>query len=194
MRRRTAFVLALVLTAIPAQAVAGAGVGAPGGHCVYRLVPIGPGVEPGAVEAAIQEEGCYATLEDALSVGTGLDVDLADGVTVASLTQETLDASVGDGLVAAADVLLGTEYNEGNYFGASASYYASSGCANTTWEVSYVGNSWNDLFESGKGFGTCDRNRKFEHSDFGGRSILCTPNCSDYGQVRNRVSSLRWRN
>ena len=81
-----------------------------------------------------------------------------------------------------------------NYFGASASYYAPSGCGNTTWEVSYVGNSWNDLFESGKGFGTCDRNRKFEHSNFGGNSILCTPNCSDYGQVRNRVSSLRWRN
>jgi hypothetical protein len=158
---------------------------------VYRLVAIGPGTEPGAVDARLIDEGCYSSFEVALSVGTGTTVDLDTSVTAASLSEATLEGEVS---TSGADVLLGIEYNEFNYDGSSNSYYATSGCANTTWEVAYVGDTWNDRFESGKGFGACDRNRKFEHADFGGSALLCTPNCPDYGPLRNRVSSLRWRN
>jgi hypothetical protein len=91
-------------------------------------------------------------------------------------------------------VLIGTEYSETQYDGTSKSYFAAVTCSATvTWEVSYVGDTWNDRFESGKGFGGCNHNRKFAASQFGGASVLCTPNCTSYGSLNNLVSSLRWR-
>lgn len=179
---------ALAVPVLPATA------GEPGGHCVIRLVATGPGTTKGAVAADPVVESCHDTLEQALEAGLGTPLELDPTASPATLSEQDLAAASGDGIsTTSSDVLLGIEYNEYNYLGASASYYASSGCQNTTWEVAYVGNDWNDMFESGKGFGACDRNRKFEHSNFGGQSKLCTPNCSDYGYLRNRVSSLRWR-
>ena len=157
-------------------------------HCVARLVALGPATDDGVVTATLEDGGCFPTLEEALVAGTGGQVALPEGTSPAELTQPLLD----DALAGASDVLLGTEYDALNFGGASHSYFASSGCASTTWQVSNVGATWNDRFESGKGFGTCDRNRKFQHADFGGSVVLCTPNCGTYGTLRNQVTSLRW--
>jgi hypothetical protein len=157
-------------------------------HCVVHLVPLSPATDAGVVTATLDDGGCFATLEEALEAGTGGRVALPEGTSPGELTQPLLDASV----TAAADILLGTEYDNVNFGGASRSYFASSGCANMTWQVSNVGATWNDRFESGVGFGTCDHNRKFEHTNFGGSVVLCTPNCGTYGTLRNEVSSLRW--
>jgi hypothetical protein len=56
-----------------------------------------------------------------------------------------------------------------------------------------MGATWNDRYESGKGFSSCDHNKKFEHADYGGAVLTCTPNCSTYGVLRNEVSSLKWK-
>ena len=157
-------------------------------HCVAFLVPVAPESEAGVTTAAVEDGGCYTTLEEALEVGSGGLVALAAGTSPAELTQSLLDSAVS----AAADVLLGIEYDNTGFIGPSKSYFAASGCASTTWQVSNVGSNWNDRFESGVGFGTCDHNRKFEHADFGGSVVLCTPNCSTYGTLRNEVTSLRW--
>jgi hypothetical protein len=157
-------------------------------HCVAYLVPISPRSDEGVISATLEDGGCFPTLEEALEVGTGGQVALPDGTTPGELTQSLLDSAV----TAAADVLLGTEYDNTGFTPPSKSYFAASGCANTTWQVSNVGANWNDRFESGVGFGTCDHNRKFEHADFGGSVALCTPNCSTYGTLRNQVTSLRW--
>jgi hypothetical protein len=93
----------------------------------------------------------------------------------------------------AADTLIGTEWTDVNYESDSRSFYANNACAGVTWEVPYVGDRWNDNFESGKGFGGCDTNKKFGHVDFGGGVVTCTPNCGDYGTLRNEVSSLKWK-
>jgi hypothetical protein len=173
-----------MLLATPAEAV-------PQGedlHCVAFLVPIAPKSDEGVITATLEEGGCYPTLEAALDAGTGGRVALPGGTSAVELTQSLLDSAV----TAATGVLLGTEYDTTNFLGASKSYFASSGCASTTWQVSNVGATWNDRFESGKGFGTCDHNRKFEHADFGGAVVLCTPNCGTYGVLRDEVTSLRW--
>jgi hypothetical protein len=156
-------------------------------HCVAFLVPIASKTDDGVISAALEEGGCFPTFEAALEAGTGGPVDLPEGTSPAELTQSVLDASV-----TAASVLIGTEYESTGFAGISHNYFASSGCASTTWQVSNVGAALNDRFESGKGFGTCDHNRKFEHADFGGAVVLCTPNCSTYGSLRNEVTSLRW--
>jgi hypothetical protein len=140
------------------------------------------------ISADLVEGGCFRTFEAALEAGTGGELLLPEGTSPHDLTQSLLDAS----LVGASSVLLGTEYGSTNFAGASTNYFATSGCASTTWQVSNVGAAVNDTFESGKGFGTCDHNRKFEHQNFGGASVLCTPNCGTYGSLRNEVTSLRW--
>ena len=156
-------------------------------HCVVRLVAISE-TGDGIITAALEEAGCFATLEQALEAGTGGEVALPEGTTPNDLTQQVLD----DAVTAASDVVIGTEYDGTGFTGPSRTYSAASGCAGVTWQVSNVGATWNDRFESGKGFGTCDHNRKFEHADFGGAVLLCTPNCSTYGSLRDDVTSLRW--
>ena len=137
--------------------------------------------------ATLELIGCFATYEEAIEAGLGGSVTLVPGTTVDQLSDATLAQASGD-------VLIGTEWNLTNYGGESRSYFAPSTCsASLSWEVTYVTDAWNDWFSSGKGFGGCDRNRKFEGSNFGGASLLCTPNCSHYGSLSNEVSSLRWR-
>lgn len=158
-----------------------------GRHCIVRLVALSQ-TEDGVITAALEEGGCFPTFEQALEAGTGGQVALSEGISPGELTQSLLEDSV----TAASDVLIGTEYDSTSFLGASRNFFAASGCAGTTWQVANVGATWNDRFESGKGFGTCDHNRKFEHEDFGGAVVLCTPNCGTYGSLRNEVTSLRW--
>jgi hypothetical protein len=184
--RSVAFVgVSMILLLTPPAAAASYGEGQ---HCVVHLVPIAPKTDEGVISAVLEDGGCFPTLEEALEAGTGGQVALAAGTSPAELTQSVLDT----GVTAATDVLLGTEYDNLNFGGISHSYFASSGCASTTWQVANVGATWNDRFESGKGFGTCDHNRKFEHADFGGAVVLCTPNCGTYGALRDEITSLRW--
>ena len=61
-------------------------------------------------------------------------------------------------------------------------YFASSGCASTTWQVPNVGATWNDRFESGKGSATCDRQPEVPARGFRWVvRVACTPNCATYG-------------
>lgn len=156
-------------------------------HCIVRLVPLSSQPD-GTITAALEEGGCFPTFAQALEAGTGGEIALPEGISPGELTQSLLEDSV----TAASDVLIGTEYDNTGFTGQSRNFFAASGCTGTTWQVSNVGATWNDRFESGKGFGTCDHNRKFEHENFGGAVVLCTPNCMNYGSLRNEVTSLRW--
>jgi hypothetical protein len=188
--------IALVFATMPS--VAGAQTSTTS-HCATLLVPTGEtstspqGSE--TIEAELVEIGCYDTFEEAVETGSMGSVDLPAGTEPQDLTQATLDASIDGDVTAMSSVAIGTEWVQESYASSSNTYFASSTCTDsTTWQVSYVGNTYNDDFESGKGFGGCDRNRKFEHSNFDGDVLVCRPNCSDYGSLGNRVSSLRWRN
>jgi hypothetical protein len=185
MSRRVAFtsllaVLAWSLIAVPAH-------GRTGQHCAYRLVTI---ERHGRVNVAEPELiGCYSTFSESVSAGTGSEVQLDGSATPTSVTESALDTGTRAG-----DVLIGTEFNRDSFGGTSQDYFAPSTCSSTNiWDVNYVGDAWNDTFESGRGFGGCDHNKKFQHADFAGNVLTCTPNCSDYGSLSNQVSSLRWR-
>jgi hypothetical protein len=119
------------------------------------------------------DRGCYPSLSQALTAtGASLNGSAA-----------ALDATV----------VIGIEWDNTGYSGANTTYETSGGCTQSrSWVLGYVGDFWNDRFESGKGFSGCNRNKKFEHSQFGGAVLTCTPNCSGYGVLRNEVSSLKW--
>jgi hypothetical protein len=174
----------LALQALPAQGVGGR-------HCLFRLIPIGRGVAPHAIATRAELVGCYATYAEAISAGTAGAIRLPKGTTPRTVTDAMMTPRPG---VAMAAVVIGTEYDLVNYGGSSRSFSVATTCtASTTWETSYVGDAWNDMFASGRGFGGCDTNKKFVGSNFSGTSVTCTPDCTSYGAVSNLVSSLRWR-
>jgi hypothetical protein len=156
-------------------------------HCAFRLVPLeSDGV---ATDASLDLVGCFATYEQALEAGFEQAVDVGSDVTPQTLTDEVLPLPS-----ILTSVLIGTEYDGSGYTGGSSSYFATTTCTSTTtWQVANVGATWNDRFNSGKGFGGCDTNKKFQHENFGGSVRTCTPNCTDYGTLADEVTSLRWR-
>jgi hypothetical protein len=157
-----------------------------GRHCAVRLVPVSR--RGSVIEASPQLIGCFATLHDALEAGSDGSIQ-ADVSSPADLTDEMVQPQTLD-----TNVLIGTEFNHTSYGGDSTDYFAPTACAGTdVWEFNYVGDALNDTFSSGKGFGGCDHNKKFQDADFGGTVLTCTPNCSDYGSLSNQVSSLRYR-
>jgi hypothetical protein len=158
-----------------------------GQHCAFRLVPL---ESLGAVtNASLDLVGCFESYEKALEAGIGEGFEVGADLTPQSITDGDLPpATILTG------VLIGTEYDGSGFTGGSTSYFAITTCtAATTWQVANVGPEWNDRFQSGKGFGGCDTNRKYQHENFGGTVRTCTPNCSDYGALSNQVTSLRWR-
>jgi hypothetical protein len=173
-------VLAWSLLAVPAQ-------GRTGRHCVYRLITI---ERRGPVNVTEPELiGCYSTFSDALAEGSDGAIRVSSSMTPQRLTDRDLATGTRGDLV-----LIGTEFNLSGYGGASKSYVDTATCSDSNIvEMNYVGDAYNDTFSSGKGFGGCDHNKKFEHADFAGNVLTCTPNCSDYGALSNEVSSLRWR-
>lgn len=181
-RLRRALVLVGVLASIAQPARADVGQ-----HCAFRLVPLESlGV---MTDASLDLVGCFGTYEQALEAGIGEAIDLGSEVTPQTLTEEVLPPPT-----ILTSVLIGTEYDGSGFTGGSTSYFAATTCtAVTTWQVANVGPEWNDRFQSGKGFGGCDTNKKYQHENFGGTVRTCTPNCSDYGALNNQVTSLRWR-
>jgi hypothetical protein len=161
-----------------------------GNNCAYELDPVSYDAATHTVTADLVLVGCYDTFAEALAAGSAGAIQVSSSTAPAQLT----DAMVTDSAPTAGnDTLIGTEWTSVSFSGGSQSYFAPDACAGTVYAVSYVGDAWNDDFESGKGFGGCDANKKFQHSNFGGSVLTCTPNCGDYGVLRNEVSSLKWR-
>jgi hypothetical protein len=173
----------LCVAAVPASA-------APS-NCAVLLVP--SSVETsGAILATEVDLGCYPTYAAALAAGSSGAIDVPEGTTPASLTDAVLATNTI--ATATADVLVGTEFLGLSYGGTSKSYFATETCSiGVVWDVSDVGATWDNRFSSGKGFGGCDTNKKFENTNFGGAVLTCTPNCTNYGTLSNQVSSLRWK-
>ena len=171
------------VVAVPAHA-------SDGDDCVVLLQP-GPIDPSGAILATPVDLGCYPTYAKALAVGSSGAIDVPDATTPATLTDATLAADTDLTLVA--DVLIGTEWTGTGYAGSSKSYFAAVTCSTgIIWDLADLG-SWNNTFSSGKGFGGCDTNKKFQNVGFGGTVVTCTPNCTTYGSIAGSVSSLRWK-
>jgi hypothetical protein len=190
MRKSVQFAIAtlLVASSMFSSSPASAAVGR---HCAYRLIPIGA-ARGGVISARLDLVGCFATFSEALRAGSSGGIHVSADTSPASLTERQLrsqSTATGRG-----SVLIGTEYDLTLYAGGSSNYFAATTCTgSTTWQVPSIAAPWNDRFESGKGFGGCDTNKKFRNPNFGGTVVTCTPNCSNYGALNSQVSSLRWR-
>jgi hypothetical protein len=176
-------VLSLLLVGGPA-----ANAGSSGQHCAYRLVPESR-PRPHVISARPVLVGCFDTFSESIEAGSHGSVVLPR----TTAPQDLNDTLIAEHTVLRGRVIIGTEWNGSGFSGASKSFMAADTCAGTTYEFSYVGDDWNDRGQSGKGFGGCDTNKKFVHSNYGGDVLTCTPNCNDYGTLNNEVSSLRYK-
>ena len=109
---------ALIMSVVPAAAASS--------NCAVLLVP--GSVDPsGAILATEVDLGCYPTYAEALATGSGGAIDVPALTTPASLTDTVLAADTI--AIAAADVLIGTEFTGIGYGGSSKSYFASATCS-----------------------------------------------------------------
>jgi hypothetical protein len=159
-------------------------------HCVSRFVPLGA-ARHGVLRGIARSMGCFESFSAAIRAGSGGAVVLPSWVTAASLTDAILEAATIRPLRGSA--LVGTEYNALDYDGSSHNYFGPSTCQDEIIEFTNLPAGEDDVYESGKGFGGCDHNKKFVGPWLAGDSITCTPNCTGYGSLRNEVSSLRYR-
>jgi hypothetical protein len=121
-------------------------------------------------------------------------VILPAGITGAQLTQAELDAATTKSGVSPTSVVIGIDWDLTNYAGSNAVWTGSQSCTSVvSYDLPYVGDGWNDMTSSAKGYSGCNRYRHFEHSQFGGASILCSPNCATMEALNNLTSSEKFR-
>jgi len=148
-----------------------------------------------ATETEPVDVGCFETLGEALTAGSMRSLQPASGASPDvpdRSPRETLRYEIADAEDLEKTFLIGIEYDAVSYSGSTRSYYFDRACNGNPIEVN-VGDTWDDRFESGKAFSGCTSNKKFAGQDQNGDVHLCTPNCGNYDDLRNRVSSLRWK-
>lgn len=176
-----------VFTSQAAQAAA------PGLHCVASAYQ--PGDQALQAPATLR---CFDTLAASVQAATGGRVQLP--AEAQTLSQAQLDsgsqtkmstASTESASLAAASTVIGIEYADYNYGGATLVYSAAGDCSGgQVWQIAdLTGGSWNDRIGSARTYGGC-QGRHFETQNFKNASVLCQ--CSSMGSVNDKTSSIRW--
>jgi hypothetical protein len=177
--RATAIVV-FIMTALAVPSSALAKPSPVSNSCVLNLEYL----NPSGPEAQVASQTCFATFSDALAFATNGSVAVSLNVTPGQVTEAMLQLSL------ASTVVIGIDWDSTSYNGSSQVWTASNGCDfSHWWQVSYVGDAWNDRTESAKGFGGCVRYRHFEQANSQGSVRTCTPNCSSMGTMANKTSS-----
>ncbi|MEX0754060.1 MAG: hypothetical protein WD206_05095 [Actinomycetota bacterium] len=161
-------------------------------HCAVMLDRSIDDPQTNPVETESVDLGCFDTLTQAVSVGTNGAVAPVSGHIVKRVSFREAMRQLMTEEDPEKTFLIGIEWTLVNHDGGSRSYYFDRACNSNPIEVN-IGATWNDKFESGKGFSGCGNNRKFEHVNQQGDVKICSPNCSSYHALNNNVSSLRWK-
>ena len=164
-------------------------------NCIVRVEP----VEPETQKSRISGLDCYATSSEAIYAATDGAVSLPPDTPFkeqlrafrSELNSVANKSSTGSG-----SVTLAVDYVDSIYRGDFLIYQGSTTCSST---VSYQFPTltfppyfdFNDIFSSSQAFGGCNRNIHYEHSNYGGTYLICTPNCTGFGALNDKTSSRR---
>lgn len=91
--------------------------------------------------------------------------------------------------------LLGIEYMDAGYGGATLTLYGTSGsgCYNgVTYGFATMPSGWNDDIGAAKGYSGCYGSH-YQNSYYGGAELTCRPNCSSMGLLNDQTSSIAFR-
>lgn len=148
---------------------------------------------------------CYDSFTEAIAKATGGRITdapdnareaMKDPRLAAQLNAPT--ATKGSSVAAAADVVIGVEWEDSDFEGDSLTFHAPSGCTGTTSDIDWVKAvlpaDWNDEIGSYKGtqgFANCWV-KHFEHIHFSGISTAFDNGQSDMGWMDDETSSIQW--
>lgn len=159
-----------------------------GSHCVLSLTPGSANAQSSA-----QNYRCFTTFAKAMTFASDGTVNLRE-----SETPATSDAEIRQGApmaAAASSPLLAIEYNSTNYGGTSLTLTGSggSGCYNgVEYSFGSLGSyGWNDKIESAKTYSNCV-GVHYKDSGLSGTSSSVYGSKSDFGSLRNEISSVRF--
>jgi hypothetical protein len=155
---------------------------AAGTHCVLDL--------------SSRSQRCFATFPAALSHATGGTVRNLPGDVRAAQRDPGLTAQLNAPKPAAASVVIGIQdWNSGRPGTKTWTVTAAHGCTASTgdidWEISYVGDAWNDNIASFTTYNHCDQTM-FDNANFGGDHTGWIDHTDNLGAMKNRTSSIQW--
>jgi hypothetical protein len=163
-----------------------------------------------AVIAGSATPHCFATFRAAVAYGTGGRVTDAPVSARTAATDATFTRKMGalpatavktaatsgttPATAAAASVLLGVEYADANYLGASVSFFGATRCDNSSdadFRFASMPAGWNDRITSFKSFSNCAQQLFRSTSFTGGSLTIIIVNLANVGSAANdQASSL----
>ncbi|MGI5150060.1 hypothetical protein ACQEVC_27570 [Plantactinospora sp. CA-294935] len=193
---------ALTLTPIVAAALALPAAAAPA-QAAEQTEPVTACVLD--VSAAAPKPVCFASFTEAVARATGSRITNApaDGNAAVrdSAFRARLEASNARGgkqsasRAAAADIVIGIEYEDSDFEGSRLIVTATSGCtstlADTDWLMSGLSSDWNDEIGSYQAFANCYA-KHYEHINFTGVSTAYDAGQADMGWMDDEASSITW--
>lgn len=151
-----------------------------GAHCVVSITS-DQSPEPGAVS----QPSCFPTFAAALYFATGGAVLVDESLSPTDLKEDMLDD------VPESHTVLSVDYRDSNYGGLSLTWTGHGDCSSTlTYSASSMPTGWNDVVSSALTYANCNTNTHYEHSSFGGSSLVCA--CASMGVMNDQTSSERW--
>ena len=159
-------------------------------HCVARLEPV-----PGSPDSRISSIDCYPSFADAIHAATEGAVSLSPDENIKTqlkTLRNELKSTVNASTAGSGPVILAVDYVDDIYRGASLTYLGNATCSSTvSHQFGILVGGWDNQISSTQGFGGCNRNILYEHTNYGGASITCTPNCIGLGVMNDAASSRR---
>jgi hypothetical protein len=160
-------------------------------HCVAKLQRVAPDV----ALSQVADLNCYPTFSDAIFAATEGAVllpakeSLKEQLKVLNQELNFQKATPTPG----APYVISVDYRDASYVGTTLTFTATEPCSSTVfYELAGMPAGWNDVTSSTLGYSSCDQNIQYEHANFGGAVLTCTPNCAGFGALNDRVSARRW--
>ena len=180
---------AALVAGVTGQASATTLGGAPAPSCVVTAIP-----SDAVQRTAPGAPTCFDDLAGAIAYATGGLVHIAP--TVDTVTQGQLDggarAARARGDDAASSIIIGIEYKDPGYSGASRVYNVHatpcSGGGNYS-EPDLRGDSFNDSISSARAYAGC-QSTHYQYAQYTGSLKACT--CSSMGYMDDRTTSIYW--
>lgn len=162
-----------------------------GAHCV---------IEPNAV--SVDDKGeqhvhlptratqCFPTFSQAIEFATDGRVRLAQGATLDDADKELTAIAQ---LPGATSYVIGVEYKDVNFGGASTTFAAPNNCTNYSFWWNTMPSGFDNVISSAKAYSYCTHSNHYENTYASGAVKDCGTGCSYIGDAMNdRTSSITW--
>lgn len=161
-------------------------------HCYSLLSPVDM---KSSGSSKVLESACYNTFSESVKAATKGRVHLDPSVSPKDVTDEMLNKVDGKSL-AAAQIVIGVDYDNSNYGGATYTWVVpTSGCTDSIfYSVPTMPNGWENRVSSAKAYSNCNYFYHYRDTNFGTPSVACNTDCSGMGSLDNATSSEKWQN